>query len=67
MNDAGDIKYAYIHSLRLADILINEGFKCLGKKINIRNPQYADFIFEECPRVREIIDEYTTERRTSKF
>lgn len=59
-----NIKYAYIHSLKLADILVNKGFKCLGKKVNVRNPKFSDFIFEESEQLRKVVDEYTAERHT---
>lgn len=67
MNELEDVKYAYIHSLKLADILVNEGYRCLGKKINVQNPRFVDFIFEDGPGVREIIDSYTRSRHTEQL
>lgn len=74
VNDGKDLKtmknenneFVYIHSLKLADRLVNAGFKCEGKKVNVQNPQYCDFIFKNIEGVGEIIDQYCLERRAAK-
>lgn len=63
-----DIKseFLYIHSLKLADRLVNAGIRCEGKKVNVQNPTYCDFIFKNTPAVREIMEKYIAEKRATE-
>ena len=51
-------EYLYIHSLKLADRLVNAGIRCEGKKVNVQNPRYCDFIFK-------MLKQYVEERRNN--
>lgn len=58
-------EYLYIHSLKLADRLINAGIRCEGKKVNVQNPRYCDFIFKNTPEALEMLKQYVEERRNN--
>lgn len=47
-----------IHSLKLANILINDGYILLRTEINIKYPMYKDFIFLYDDHITEIISKY---------
>lgn len=59
-------EFVYIHSLKLADILVNAGYKCEGKKLNIQNPKFFDFIFKNEEGIWDIIYAYTKERHQNQ-
>lgn len=63
--DTIESEFLYVHSLKLADRLVNSGIRCEGKKVNVQNPKYCDFIFKNTPAVREIMEQYITEKRAS--
>lgn len=58
-------EYLYIHSLKLADRLVNAGIRCEGKKVNVQNPRYYDFIFKNTPEAHEMLKQYVEERRNN--
>ena len=58
-------EYLYIHSLKLADRLVNAGIRCEGKKVNVQNPRYCDFIFKNTPEILEMLKKYVDERRNN--
>lgn len=58
-------EFLYIHSLKLADRLVNAGIRCEGKKVNVQNPKYCDFIFKNTDTVREIMEQYIAEKRST--
>lgn len=58
-------EYLYIHSLKLADRLVNAGIRCEGKKVNVQNPRYCDFIFKNTPEALEMLKQYFEERRNN--
>lgn len=58
-------EYLYIHSLKLADRLVNAGIRCEGKKVNVQNPRYYDFIFKNTPETLEMLKQYVDERRNN--
>lgn len=60
-------EYLYIHSLKLADRLVNAGIRCEGKKVNVQNPRYCDFIFKNTPETLEMLKQYVDERRNNRF
>lgn len=59
-------EYIYIHSLKLADRLVNAGIRCEGKKVNVQNPKYCDFIFKNTAEVRAIMEKYIEEKRATE-
>ena len=58
-------EYLYIHSLKLADRLVNAGIRCEGKKVNVQNPRYCDFIVKNTPETLEMLKQYVEERRNN--
>lgn len=63
--DTIESEFLYVHSLKLADRLVNSGIRCEGKKVNVQNPKYCDFIFKNTPAVREIMEQYIAKKRAS--
>ena len=49
------MKNYVVYSLRVANELVNKGFKIQGTGINIQNPQYKVFFFEDTKELREAI------------
>lgn len=49
------MKNYVVYSLRVANDLVNKGFEILGTGINIQNPQYKVFFFEDTKELREAI------------
>ena len=64
--EAIESEFIYIHSLKLADRLVNAGIRCEGKKVNVQNPKYCDFIFKNTPEVRAIMEKYIKEKRATE-
>ena len=44
-----------IYSLRVADALVNKGFKLIRTGINFNNPQFKVFYFEDTPELQEAV------------
>jgi hypothetical protein len=44
-----------VYSLRLANELTNKGFKLVNTGINIKNPKYFVFFFENTKELRDAI------------
>ena len=59
-------EYLYIHSLKLADRLVNAGIRCEGKKVNVQNHRYCDLILKNTPETNEMMKKYVEESRNNK-
>ena len=46
------------YSAKLAGYLRKNGFKIIDKKINLTNPQYDVFVFEDTEELRKYVDKY---------
>lgn len=46
------------YSAKLAGYLRKHGFKIVGKKVNLKKPQYDVFIFEDSEQLRAVVDKY---------
>lgn len=49
-------KYYVVYSLRIANALANKGFQIEDTAINIQNPKYTVFYFENTKELREAIE-----------
>ena len=45
-----------VYSLRVANELVNKGFELIGTGINIQNPKYTVFYFEDTKELQEAIE-----------
>lgn len=50
--------YFKCYSANLAGYLRQNGFKIIGKQINLKLPQYDVFLFEDTPELRRVFNEY---------
>lgn len=48
-----------IFSLRIANALARQGFKIVNTGINIKNPKYSVFYFEDSQELRDALDKLT--------
>lgn len=52
------MKTKIVYTTKLANYLDKLGFKCLRTEINIKNPNFKVFIFEETPELNAVIEAY---------
>lgn len=52
------MKAKYIHSLKLAAHIMNQGCPIKGVKNDIKNPNMDIYIFEDCEKVNNAIKTY---------
>lgn len=50
-----------VYSLRVANELVNQGFKVIGTGINFQKPQYRVFFFEKTEALCAAIDKITAD------
>lgn len=48
-----------VFSLRVANQLVNQGFKVIGTGVNLQKPQYKVFFFENTEELRAAVDKIT--------
>lgn len=46
------------YSAKLAGYLRKNGFKIIGKELNLKNPQYDVFLFEDTQELRYYVNKY---------
>lgn len=46
------MKRCIVYSLRIANELVKMGYEIIETNINIQNPQYRVFFFEDTPEIR---------------
>ena len=46
-----------VFSLKLANKLVNKGFEILDTGVNVKNPKYRVFFFEDTEALRKAINE----------
>ena len=51
-----------VFSKELANILVNRGFSILRTEINLRDPKFKVFVFENSPELMAAIEEYKSNR-----
>ena len=54
--------YFKCYSARLAGYLRKQGFKILGSEINLKQPKYDVFLFEDTPLLRAVVKTYCEQR-----
>lgn len=47
-----------VFSLKMANVLANKGFKMTKSKVNVKNPKYMVYFFEDTPELRKAVDRY---------
>lgn len=47
-----------VYSLKLANSLIKKGFEIKGSGINIQNPKYTVYFFEDTEQLRAAVNEF---------
>lgn len=55
-------KDCLVYTLRVANALVNRGFKIINTAINIDNPKYKVYYFEDSKAIREAIKEINASR-----
>lgn len=46
------MKKCLVYSLRIANELVKKGYEIIETNINIQNPKYRVFFFEDTPEIR---------------
>lgn len=49
-----------VFSLRIANVLVRQGFEIIGSGVNAKNPKMSVFYFEDTPKFREALESLTT-------
>lgn len=52
------MKYFNCYSAKLAGNLRKQGFKIINTRVNMKNPQYDVFLFEETEELLKAVNEY---------
>lgn len=48
-----------VFSLRIANILVRQGFSIIGSGVNAKNPKLSVFYFEDTPEFRKALNKLT--------
>ena len=52
-----------IYSIKLANKIVNAGFKVLRTDINFKNPNYKVFVFENRPEIQAMLDSFVLSKK----
>ena len=53
------MKQYTVFSLRIANVLVRQGFEIVGSGVNAKNPKLSVFYFEDTPAFREALESLT--------
>lgn len=52
-----------VYTTKLANYLDSLGFKCIRTELNIKNPAFKVFVFEDTPELRATIESYINKNK----